>query len=296
MSLGTSHLNAIIQVADKGGFTRAAEALHITQPALSHRISEAERLLKVQIFDRSRRSIVLTPTGEGVVKASRRAIAAFDLGIDKVFEAAGHARTALHIAALPSLAAVVLPPAIRRVELNTPGFRVEITSNHSKSVVEMVEGGTCDFGVSTLEAGGLDIWSSPILKDTFVALVPSDWDVALRQNISWKELTQETFILPPWSSSLHSVVLQAIGDTGYAPSETIVGGEIALTAGLVAAGLGVAIVPKLTLPLIQFADLSVLDISGPEIFRTIHCIARSEVSLDAAPLDLIEAIKAVALI
>lgn len=294
MKLSVGHLIALTQVADTGGFTRAAQVLHISQPALSQRVADAERLLNVQLFDRSRRTVVITPVGERVVREARKALGAFDRGLERVYAAAGHPRSTMHVAALPSLAAVVLPPAMREVHSSIQGINISVTAGHSKLVLDMVDSGACDFGVSTLDVSGLETWSAPILEDTFVALLPSDLGYADKASISWEDLTKERFILPPMSSSLHSIVLRTIAETGHAPKNTSVGGEVALTAGLVAAGLGVTVIPRLTLPLVQFADVTIMEIDGPPIYRTIHCIAPSADSLDTAALAMIDAIKNVA--
>jgi DNA-binding transcriptional LysR family regulator len=292
MSLSVGHLQAIVRVADQGSFTRAAEGLHITQPALSHRIAQAERLLGVRLFDRVRRSVTVTAAGRNVVETARRALGAYERGIDKVYAAAGSARSAVHIATLPSLAAVVLPAALRDLGSQMREIRCTVTAAHSVDVTSLVQGGGCDFGLTTLDEPDPALWSVLVREDPFVALLPPTHHLAREGSAAWALLLQERFIMPPLSSSLHHILLETFRKTGQFPSDTMAGGEISLTAGLVAAGLGVAVVPQLTLPLTQFADVAIKEIAGPKISRSIRCIGRRDSPLDPTSLMLLNAIKA----
>jgi DNA-binding transcriptional LysR family regulator len=158
--------------------------------------------------------------------------------------------------------------------------------------MSLVQGGACDFGFTTLDEPDPAVWSAFIHQDRFVALVPPAHHLAREDHVAWGDLVQERFIMPPLSSSLHRILLETFSKTGQSPSDTMVGGEISLTAGLVAAGLGVAVVPRLTLPLTRFADLAIREITGPKISRSIRCIGRRDSPLDPASRTLLDAIKA----
>ncbi|MBB1018601.1 LysR family transcriptional regulator [Dietzia sp. DQ11-71] len=219
MSLGIGHLQAVVHVAEQGSFTRAADALHITQPALSHRIAEAERLLRVRLFDRTRRTISMTRAGENVVEAARRTLGAHERGMNKVYAAAGESRSAVHVAALPSLAAVVLPSAIRDLASLMPGTHCTVTAADAEKVISLVREGTCDFGLTALDVPHPAVWSAQIHEDRFVALLPPTHHLALETHVAWGDLVRERFIIPPLSSSLHHILLETFNSTRQAPTD-----------------------------------------------------------------------------
>jgi len=297
MRLTPAQLEAIVRVAEHGSFTRAAETLHLTQPALSHRVAEAERLLGALLFNRSRRHISITSTGEEVVEAARRALGAFERGVDRVHSAAENSPPAVHVAALPSLAAVVLPPALRDLDRPSARAHYTVTAAHAGDVLSLVVHGTCDLGLTTLRstpapASAQDVWSRVLHEDEFVALLPPAHSLASRHDaVAWPALVKERFIMPPLSSSLHYALVETFRSTRHAPSDTLAGGEITVMAGLVAAGLGVAVMPRLALPLTRFVDLEIRKIEGARITRLIHCIGARDSKIEPASALLLDAVR-----
>lgn len=270
MSLNVGHLEAIVQTAKYGSFTRAAEVLYLSQPALSHRVAEAERLLKADIFDRSRRAISITPLGKEIVQAAEQVVSAFGLGIERIYMTASRALRTVNVAAMPSLAAVVLPHVLRELSRRHPEIDCRVTVAHAQEVIELTHSGACDFGIATPEKSDSLVKSEVLYRDSFFALLPQGHQLMHGETVAWADLVHERFVLPPTTSSLHGVLAKAFSAQGDFPADTLVGGEISVTAGLVAAGLGVAVTPGLAIPLTRFANVVVKPLTGPVVCRDIQ--------------------------
>ncbi|KAF1019323.1 MAG: HTH-type transcriptional regulator CynR [Paracidovorax wautersii] len=126
MRQGLRHIRAFLAVAQLGSFTRAAQALHVSQPALTVQIRQLEDELKVRLFDRDHHRVALTPAGQSLRAPLERVLADFDDAIAMGRDLAGLARGTLTIAALPSIAADWLPELVRQFRAAHPGVDIRI--------------------------------------------------------------------------------------------------------------------------------------------------------------------------
>lgn len=272
MSITVAQLEAVVHVADTGSFTQAAQGLHLTQPALSHRIAEMERLVGLRIFDRSRRSVRVTERGREVVEAARSALTRFERGVGKIFVAAGRARQRVHLAAMPSLAAVVMPDILKAVEEEHPNVECTLRAANAHDVLTLAHSGECDIGLTALEGSYSPEFGESVYDDHFVALLPDGHRFASQESVTWKELTAERFVMPPVTSSLHYLHVEAMAKSESYPALTLPGDSIAVSAGLVASGLGVAAMPTSALPLTRFARVVTRPLVAPAVSRAIYVI------------------------
>jgi DNA-binding transcriptional LysR family regulator len=134
----------VVAVAETSNFTRAAEQCLVVQSALSHQIARLERELGAKLFDRTSRRVRLTPAGEAFLPAARQALDAAERARAEVAAAAGEIRGRLAIGAIPTVAAVDLPAALKQFHLRHRQVRISLRSGASEDLIEGVRQGTLD--------------------------------------------------------------------------------------------------------------------------------------------------------
>lgn len=278
MYLSIQHLSAIHEVARELSFTRAAANLHITQSALSHRIAEAERQLGIAVFDRTTRSVTVTDRGQAVLSIVAEALENMQVTMERLEWAASGESHPIRITAIPSLAAAALPAALAQFRRSRPETRVDLDVRQSSDVAEQVRQGNADFGFIAGHIDSSGCRATHIAEEQVVSIVPASDPFSGRNSLSWSELCTRRVILPPTSSSLAQVISNGLSGSESGLEDTMMGLDLATTAGLVAAGLGVSVVPVSALPMITFAQVTVLPFTTP-VVRDITLVTRKNPSL-----------------
>lgn len=276
MDLTIQQLRIVAKIADTQNFTKAAQALDSTQPALSRTVAEVERRLGMVIFRRSTRKVELTEQGHALVGVARQIVAQFDASCAEIAAIAEGARGFVRVATLPSLAAVVLPSAIRRFRGLFPNSEVTVLAGDAAHVHDLIAAGGADLGVTvaTTSPGGLQF--TPVAQDAFLCITPQGHALSRRRTVSWRELCAETFVAYPPTSSVHPLIQSAFAQCGERPAAVIEAGDISTAGGLVAAGLGVTAAPAFVVRLLAFADLPHQPLIDPVVVRELGILSRRE--------------------
>ena len=162
---------AFIAVAEAGSFRAAAERLHLSQPAVSARVRQLEDHLQVHLFNRTTRSVSLTPAGERLLHASARALGELEHLADELREEAGLARGRIAVAAIPSIAGTILPPAMAAFRAAHPGVTVELVEVLTRRTFEAVEQGIAALGLMSGPMPRDPFDFEPLFDDPCVAVV-----------------------------------------------------------------------------------------------------------------------------
>ena len=141
-------IQVFLEVAASGSFSRAAETSGLSQPAVSRAIGRLEQRLNIRLFDRTTRQVVLTPHGQTFLPIARRVVRDLTVSLDElgsyVSSVVGH----VTVAALPSVAATLLPEALRRFHADYPAVTIAILDSFQDNVAGAVARGEADFGLS----------------------------------------------------------------------------------------------------------------------------------------------------
>lgn len=148
ISLTPHQLAAFLALARAGSFSAAAAQRGVTQSALSRIIQHMETQLDRPLFDRTTRSVELTPTGHELLPIAERIVAEFDEGLGELARFVEGRRGRITVAALPSIAAVLLPPAMARFSASAPDVEFAILDGLSGSVLDAVAEGRADIGLT----------------------------------------------------------------------------------------------------------------------------------------------------
>ncbi|MER6987619.1 LysR family transcriptional regulator [Saccharopolyspora hirsuta] len=282
MDLTFQQLRLVLAVHDAGSFTLAADNLHLAQSSMSRTVREVERKLGITLFQRTTRNLVTTPEGDEFCRVARRVVEAFDAGINHFEGFLAGSRGRVRIAALPSLAAILLPPVVSAYRAAHPGVDLSIADGMSDEVLQQVRSGEVDLAVTVTAEPLPDLDVRPIATDQFCCVFPPQHRFSRRRNLNWADLEGEPHIAFEPTSSIRQHAERAFATAQVCPELVLESRNIATVAGLVAAGLGVAVMPGLVLPLVQFANLEHRPLNDPETRRQIAVVRDPHRPLAAA--------------
>jgi len=223
---------------------RAALELDVSQSAVSRAVALLERELGMPLFDRRGRSVALNRFGRLFLTRVDRAFGEIDEGVREIADADGAASGVIGLAFLHSFGVDLVPRLIRTFRRGHPNVSFELRQNSGEAVVAALEAGNVDLCISVphLFDHGNVHWNT-LLTENLLANVSADHRLAKRASVRLAELADEPFILMKHGYVLRSVVDTAMQDAGIVPKIAFEGEEIGTTRGLVAAGLGVALLP-----------------------------------------------------
>lgn len=275
-------------VAEAGSFSEAALRLHLSQPALSASIRKLEETLEVRLFDRTTRRIALTPEGQELLRLSARLIDEFEAVTGDLRDYLARRRGRVVVAALPSLAAITLPPALARLKAMHPGIEVTLRDTLNDEIQELVQSGAADFGLTVAPQAGRGLAFRPLIVDRFVMLCPREHELADRRQVSWTQVVRYPIVGMARTSSVRQHIDAACAQAGIVLRNEYDAEHLATVGALVREGLGVAALPSLTTPLLRFADLAEVPIVRPRVERTMGIVTRAGRSLSVAASALVE--------
>ncbi|MCM5571104.1 LysR family transcriptional regulator [Burkholderiaceae bacterium FT117] len=288
MHLSIRQMQAFRTVAEAGSFSEAAERLHLSQPALSAAIRKLEETLGVRLFDRTTRRIALTPEGQELLRLSARLIDEFEAVTGDLSDYLARRRGRVVVAALPSLAAITLPPALARLKAAHPGIDVAIRDTLHDEIQEMVRSGAADFGLTVAPAPGSGLAFRPLIVDRFVLVCPPGHELAGRRQVSWAQVVRYPIVGMAKTSSVRQHIDAACAQAGIELRNEYDAEHLATVGALVREGLGVAALPSLTTPLLRFAGLAEVPIVRPRVERTMGILTRAGRSASVAASALVE--------
>jgi DNA-binding transcriptional LysR family regulator len=240
------HVRYFVAVAEEHSFTRAAQRLSIAQSPLSQQIRKLERELGVDLFLRTTRSVQLTHAGTIFYERARYLLASSEAAAEATRKAAVGELGQLSLGFTGSATYELLPALVRAFHARNPDVSLELHSEMlTPAQVEALEQHRIDVGVLRPPVNARGVVIEVLREEPLVVLLPVRHPLAGSRSVSLAALRDETFVGYPSKplSTLHSVMLTACRQAGFTPR---IGQEVAETAtlvALVAAGLGVGLVP-----------------------------------------------------
>ncbi|MEO6739154.1 MAG: LysR substrate-binding domain-containing protein, partial [Chthoniobacteraceae bacterium] len=265
-------LEYFLEAARQRNFTRAAARLHLAQAALSEQMRNLESELGTPLFHRGRRETVLTAAGETLRQHAEALIERAVSARQAVQDVVGLRGGRLTIGAIPSVSACVLPAAIAAFRKQHPLVELALFEGTSEAVAQMVENGRVEFGIVQLPTVGGDFDEHVLFTEPFVLLVAKTHPTAKQRSISLAKLAHEPFVF--YKGRARDTALAACRAAGFEPRIACESSELETIRSLVAAGLGVAILPQLATRQ-PAANCIAIRLHGDRIERQVAVINRS---------------------
>lgn len=274
-------LRAFVTVGELQSFAAAAQALHLSQPALSRRISHLEGLLGVRLFDRTTRSVSLTVLGQQFLGEVRGLVQDLDRSVLSLRDAAELEAGDVTVGCVFSAVHHFLPPVIRAFRDKYPRVLVRIIEEGADEVLASVKHGEADFAINYIGMQDPDVSFTPLLKEPYVLACPVGHPLAKRRSIQWAELAQYPLARVSHASRNRLFIDQALAELPPLPRPIIEVRHVSTLIGLVESGLGLAVVPKLTVPQGPGRIVGVR-LENPAVSRTLALVQRQGRSLSPA--------------
>ncbi|TPG57739.1 LysR family transcriptional regulator [Roseomonas nepalensis] len=287
MSLTLRQMRAVVAVDRTGSLGRAAALLHLSQPALTVQLREAEGALGLRLFDRGARGAQATGLGRPLVEAFARVLEDLDAVLAGAKEAAAGRTGLVRLAVLPSVGATVLPPVLLRLRAANPGIRVVVRDAVADGVVELVRSGAVEIGIGIEMERDPEIEVTPLFEDRMVAVLPAGHRLEARRTVPVAALAGEALVLMDPRSSVRALFDRACRAAGTSPLPAYEATYMSTAVALVRAGLGVGVLPSSAVDLRIAPALETRPIAAPEIRRSIGLIRRAGRTLSPAAAALV---------
>ncbi len=275
MNSSPQQLSAFVRLASTGSFSEAARLQGVSQPALSRAVQQMEAAVGHRLFDRTTRSVVLTPTGRELLPIAERLVAEFDGSFGELARFVDGRRGRIAVAALPSIAAVLLPPAIARFREGRPEVEVAVLDGLAGSVLDAVAEGRADLGLTIRPSPRATLAYRPLLSDEFGLVYRPDDELAGDTPLPWSVFEGRPFVAMAPESSVRQMADAAFLQAGLAIPPLYGCAFLGTTGHLVAAGLGVTALPRLTLPLLGRLGLVWRRLERPVMRRQMGAVTRA---------------------
>lgn len=238
------HIRAFLALARAGSFTRAAADLHMAQPTLTVQIQQLEASIGVRLFDRNKRHVALTQAGRDLLVPLERILIDVEAIAISTEELLEHRRGLVTVAALPSMAASLVPAAIKRLSVTYPGIIVRVHDAVAAEVAALVKSGKVDFGISSQTIGDRELTSEVLVLDRMCAVVSPSHALAAKKSIAVRELAKHPLVVMGKEASSRQVADLAFDREGVVPNVAYEVTYASSVAGMASAGLGVGILPE----------------------------------------------------
>jgi len=240
------HLRYFVVVAETCHFGQAAERLQIAQPPLSQQIRHLEAELGIGLFTRTTRSVKLTPAGESFLVDAQRILRSVDAAGRRARRFADGKAGTLRIGLTGTASYAQLPVLARLVKEQLPDVVLDIRTELLTPAIELaLVSGELDVGVLRPPVRDASLEMRPIAREPFVVALPEGHRLSAARTLSVGELRAEDFIMyPSGRSVIHDVVVRACRAAGYHPRVAHESDKTSTQLSLVAAGLGIAILPE----------------------------------------------------
>ena len=266
-------IRSFLSIAETLHFGRTAELVHLSQPALSLQIRALESEVGVRLLDRNRRKTALTAAGRAFRDAAIRGVSQLDRAIRNARLAADGKLGLLRIGFISTAGSELVPAIIRRFRELNPEVEFSLRNILTAEQIQMLEGGALDVGFLRLPIGGHPQLNVVTLhREPFVLVLPSSHELAKKKKVRLREVAGQDFVMydRTHAPGFHDLIFGMLRQADIVPNVRQSAGEMPTLISLVAAGMGISVLP------LSAVRHSVAAVVGLEIADT---IPMSEVGL-----------------
>jgi LysR family transcriptional regulator, carnitine catabolism transcriptional activator len=284
------HLRAFIAVAEHQHFTNAADAIHISQPALSALVRQLEIDLGVTLLDRNTRNVELTQIGREFYEIAQKAIASFDEALSHIADYGSLRRGRITIAALPSLTSSLLPKFVQDFAAEHPRISINVLDVPGDDVIESIRTRRADIGLTHTQPDA-DIRCEPVMSDRLVLVGKLQHAKHKNGSIRWKSLGNEPVIAMARGTTIRALI-DAAAASAKATLNIVIEPRLLTTAiAFAEQGVGSAILPSTIMPATPLKNCRQYELTAPTMTREISLIQLAQSPLSPAARAMHEHIR-----
>lgn len=231
-------------------FTKAAESLHMTQPAVTFQVRQLEEYFNTRLFDRTHNRISLTEAGERVYEYAAQIFEIYAEMENSVRTMTGEISGSLTIGASTTIAEYMLPALLGDFKAQYPDVKIHLKVSNTDGIVSMVENNTIDLGVVEAPVSNKNLVVEVCRADQLVVIVPPGHPEAERQSMTYEDLVKYPFICREEGSGTREVIneyLTKVSEHGEVLNTSMELGSPEAVKGAVEAGMGISVVSRATI-------------------------------------------------
>jgi DNA-binding transcriptional LysR family regulator len=254
--LDVRRMKILREVAAHGSFSAAAEALAYTQSAISQQIAALEREVGTKLVERNARGVWLTDAGEALVRHTEAVLTNLAEAEAELEAIAGIRGGRVRLASFQTAGSAIVPQTIATFRVRHPGVELSLIEAEPHEAIPALRAGELDVaivvepnGITEDNGSGLD--RMPLLDDPMYVALPLEHELVKKVRVRIKDLAAEQWINPPLTYACSGFVMRACAAAGFEPHVTFETDDYLAVQGLVAAGVGIALIPELALTTVR---------------------------------------------
>lgn len=295
MNYSLRQLRVFVAVSRYGSFSRAGEAIGLSQSAVSHSMKELEGEMGVRLLDRTTREVALTDAGRRLANRAEPLLDELHAMMLDTRSFGTQHNGRVRIASSQTISAQLMPQCIASGEQRYPDIRILLRDQAQQLVLNSVRNAEVDFGIVIDPGASTDLDCEPVLNEPFLLMCPEDHPFASQSAIKWKALNGCKLVLQDYASGSRVLIDKALKSQGVKAEIVQEIGHTATLFPMVEAGIGISVFPALALPVPQGSRLAIRPLE-PEINRVLMLAKRKNRSLSPAAQAIWQVVKDQALL
>ncbi|MGH6641162.1 MAG: LysR family transcriptional regulator [Bradyrhizobium sp.] len=292
INLDTADLQAFLAVAEHESFRAAALTLGISQPAVTMRIQRVETTLGLRLFHRTTRRVAITEAGLRLKARAERTVFDLQAIVHEFNDEAQLRRGRVVFGATTTVAAGIMPPAIRRFREKWPGVEVVMLDDFFGRELGRLVSGEVDFAVIPFNPEERQYSFQRLIDDEFLAMVPADHPLAEKASVTLQDFTRYPILSFPIESTAWASFARAFEAAGLSYRPVFVTRSILTLTAMVRAGLGITLIAEIVTPQLDLSGLKLLPIRGKKTVRQIGIATLRGRPLQPAAQEFVRTLRA----
>ncbi len=291
MDIRLAHLRTFREVARRGSFSRAGEALRLSQPAVSLHVRQLEEAFGSALLERVGKRAFPTAAGEIVLAHGERAFAELDAARTALSQRSGTIAGRVRLGTGATASIHLLPPLLRRLRLEHPSLDLTVTTGNTRDITQAVIDNALDVAIVTLPVAARELAVSPVFRDDLVVIAPPEPPWRRLRMIAPAELASHPLILFERGGAIRSVIDGWFARSGIAPRVAMELGNAEASKKLVGAGLGLSIISSIAVRQEAASGELVVLAPVPKLARMLGIVRRRDKPVAPPLASVLEALE-----
>ncbi len=236
-------LEYIVALADTGQFVEAAKQCAVSQPALSKQVQQVEDMLGIELFERSRPKVIVTPAGQEIVRRARRLLLEARELVNAASAVAGEFHGTVRLGVIPTIAPYGLPGLLAKLRELFPEVSFAIHEMQTEVLVKQLRAGGIDLGLLARPFEDESLSGPDLIVEPFVLVAPTGHPLSVPETIELQEIAGASLILMQDGHCLRDQAMDVCRVAGTPPATSVTAASVATLVRMVESGLGATLLP-----------------------------------------------------